>query len=133
MKNNIIRHGEIVIREITSLPDDLEQIFEGKGFIIGHSETGHHHVLDVNAVIYKPLSMEWRPSQYQEICKAVFGDAENQWPSEITLFRAKSDGKVVHQKTFDVHEPLDVMKGLYLKYTKRKFNYFTGLLERVRD
>jgi len=42
-----VAQGEVLIRRIDSLPASVTETQPEQGyFIVGHSETGHHHVLD---------------------------------------------------------------------------------------
>lgn len=128
-----LRHGEVYVIPIDVLPEGLEVEAEGMDHVLGHSETGHHHVLTADAVLYRPISPAYNGTAYQAICESIWGERTDLYPDELVPFRARTDGKVVHKKTFDVHAPIDVLKGLYVKYTKRRFNYFSKLMERVRD
>lgn len=41
---NIIRHGEVLLKPIDSLPEGAILEKTVKKEIVAHSETGHHHV-----------------------------------------------------------------------------------------
>jgi len=128
-----LRHGEVVVIPIDALPEGIELEYEGKNHPIGHSETGHHHVLTADAMVFNPVSAVSNSTAYQFLCKKIWGDDSTLWPEELVPFKAKSGGQIVHQKSFDVHAPIDVLKGLYVKYTKRRFNYFSKMMEKVVD
>jgi len=110
MKPQIIRHGEVILRPIISLPKEVKFEKKAKSHIVAHSETGHHHVLDSvkNIKVYS-----WNGRTYLEV-------------PEI--------GKLWHQKTgTDVHKEHKVMPSLYEVIIKKSFNYFSRAMERVRD
>lgn len=109
-----IRHGEIMLIPIDALPDGIEQIYKGKEYIIGHSETGHHHV----AVADFPVLTVFRP---------VGAD-------DGTLFlRVSKDARVEHKKSFDKHETKTLFKGLYQVTVKKAYDYFAKRMKRVVD
>ena len=110
-----IRHGEVVIVPIDVLPTGIEQVYAGKEYIIGHSETGHHHVAvadSLNALtVFRPVGAD-----------------------DGTLFlRVTKDSRVEHRKSFDQHETKTLLRGLYQITIKRNYDYFAKRLEQVRD
>lgn len=44
MENKGLRHGENLLIRVPPIPSDGTQ--HHKRYIVGHSETGHHHVLE---------------------------------------------------------------------------------------
>ena len=42
---NIIRHGEVILKQIDKIPNKATELEQTKSYIAGHSESGHHHVL----------------------------------------------------------------------------------------
>ena len=42
---NIIRHGEVILYP-TTLPTDAILSEQSNQYIVAHSETGHHHILE---------------------------------------------------------------------------------------
>src|SRR3990167_2850429 len=67
-----IRHGELFIQPVDKLPEGKKEAHNS--FVVGHSETGHHHILESD--------------QKFDIVKGA----------EI-YFELLAKGKVVHQKT----------------------------------
>lgn len=112
---NIIRHGEVILKPIAGLPKGVKLVREEKEYIMAHSETGHHHILEVKEKVdmSKIKVYSWNGETYLEV------------PEMTELW---------HQKTGnDVHKPHKVSKGFYKVNIKKSFNYFSGALERVRD
>lgn len=109
MKSQIVRHGEVILYP-TTLPENAVLSKETKKEIVAHSETGHHHVLEAKQdfKIYTHL-----------------GNTYIELPTVAELW---------HQKTGkDVHAPHKIAPAVYKIVIKKEFNYFSGLLERVRD
>lgn len=106
-----IRHGEILLIPIDELPKNIEQVFEGKEFIVGHSETGHHHVAVGDVTAFRPLGAD----------------------SKDVYLRVNRDSIVEHRKTFDKHETKTLFEGLYLCRPKTEYDPFDKLIREVRD
>ena len=128
-----IRHGEIQFIPVDELPDGLVETFSGKEHIMGFSETHHHHVLTGDITVFDTLSLANNGTIYKQICNALYGKTENTWPLELTPFRVNKDSKLKHLKSFDKHETLPVLKGLYLRVQKTAYDYFAKLRLRVID
>lgn len=103
--NKCIRHGEVMLVPI-------DRGFRGKqvtSYIVGHSETGHHHVLE---------------------SKKPFKISETDKRFVIELFEP---AKLVHKKTVDAHKTLTVPKGKYQVVHKTEYNPWTKTIQRVFD
>ena len=60
MKTQIVRHGEVILKPITSLPKEAVLEKETNEYIVAHSETGHHHVLATKEKTeVQGLFLEW--------------------------------------------------------------------------
>lgn len=110
-----IRHGEVMITPIEALPDGVEQIYAGREYIVGHSETRHHHVAvaDIGGTItmFRPVGAD-----------------------DSTLFmRVSKDSRIEHRKTFDSHETKVLFKGLYTVTIKKAYDYFKKAMTKVMD
>ena len=113
MKNNtpqIVRHGEVILKPVDSLPQGAILKETTKKNIVAHSETGHHHVLEA--------------TQDFEIY-TLMGDTYINIPSVATL-RHEKTGK-------DVHTPHKIAPAVYKIMIKNEFDYFAGVLRAVRD
>lgn len=112
MKKQIIRHGEVILKGIASIPKEARLIKEGKEIIVAHSETGHHHkltTLDTSKIkVY-----EWNGDTYLEV-----PEISNLW----------------HEKTGkEVHTPHKILPSAYKIVIKKEFDYFAGIIKKVRD
>ena len=110
-KERMIRHGEMLLMPIEALPSDVEQIFEGKEYIVAHSESGHHHVAVGDVTVFRPLG----------------GDTADLY------LRANKDSVLEHRKTFDRHETKTIQQGLYLCRPKSEYDPFLKIIQAVRD
>lgn len=105
-KRVAVTHGELFFLPVDEMPGGKTQSY--KMFVVGHSETGHHHVLE--------------SKQEFELLDGV--------DRAILL---QDVGKLFHQKTYDVHETQILAPGAYKVYYKKEYNPFTKVLERVFD
>ena len=100
-------HGEVTY---TLIKENVEgEISKHKTFIVGHSESGHHHVLESDVEFDKIM-------------------ADN--GMYIRLYDA---AKIVHQKTYDIHETTILEPGLYRFDIQKEYNPFTKQIEKMRD
>jgi hypothetical protein len=105
--NKAIRHGEVTLLPVNKLPKGSKAVHDL--FIVGHSETGHHHVLESKK--FEVLTTD---------------------TSELYL-RLFEPGKLVHQKTVNRHNDLIVQPGIYKVTQKLEYNPFTKMMQRVFD
>lgn len=91
---NQARQGDVYIKRVESLPEGLRIKSADHGqFIIAHSETGHHHVID-----------------------AVEGCEVFETDDPLTLYmRVIESTEVVleHLRSFDTHAPIKFTPGVY--------------------
>ena len=92
---NSCAQGDLFIRRIDTLPKNIKPLKPVNGqFIVAHSETGHHHVIeaDLGCKVYEdekdPMTL------YLEIIDAT----------EVTLR---------HLRSFDTHKPIAFLKGIF--------------------
>lgn len=114
MKPQIIRHGEVILYP-TNLPKGAKLEKTDSQIVVAHSETGHHHILEVkNKVDMSKIKVySWNGETYLEV-------------PEIA--------KLWHQKTGDeVHTEHAVVPSAYKVVIKKEFDYFKGILSAVRD
>lgn len=112
---NALRHGEVNYHPVDTLPEGLIEVEHTKEFIVGHSETGHHHV----AVAEKVTDFQ--------IFRPAGADSEELW------MRVTGNVKTEHRKSFDVHETKTIQPGLYKITGSREFNYAMKSVEADRD
>ncbi len=84
--------GELCIRRIDKLPRGLAPMAAQDGaFIVGHSETGHHHIV-------------------KERAAQAFIDRTNAF---IAYLDIAEPTVLEHLRAFDTHEPLALEPGIY--------------------
>ena len=105
----IIRHGEVILKPV-SLPKEAKLQKEVKDHIVAHSETGHHHRVKSKT----PFGI------YTLNGKTYLGVIE--------------DAMLIHEKTgADVHTPHKLVPAVYEVIIKRAYNYYSKMMEKVRD
>lgn len=115
MNKHIVRHGEVVLKQVDSLPKGAELIEESNKYMVAHSETGHHHILEVKDKVdmSKIKVYMHNGERYLEV------------PEMSELWHQKSGS--------DVHTPHKIVPGIYKINIKKHFDYFKGAMEAVRD
>lgn len=110
MKNNKpIRHGEIMLVPVDSVP--AGKTSKHAEFIVGHSETGHHHVLEAPDAQFEVTETE---------------------KNEL-FFRLFEPGRMVHKKTIDRHKDLVVQPGIYKRFHAVEYDPFSKVIRDVAD
>lgn len=104
--NKPIRHGEIMLVPVEDIP--AGKTTKPDLFIVGHSETGHHHVLEGN--------FEVTETDKQEL-----------------FFRLFEPAKLVHKKAADRHKDLVVAPGLYKRFHDTEYDPFEKVIRDVAD
>lgn len=108
--------GEIRVRRIEKLPDYvIEEKPENGVYIIGHSETGHHHVLDAN-----PATKVYRAKNAPEGMRILYAILDE--PTAL-----------IHKRSFDTHEPLLHAPGIYEYRLDREYDPYAELARAVAD
>lgn len=110
MKTNIYRHGELIMKPVTSLPEGAILKETTKRNIVAHSETGHHHILE---------------AQQDFKIYTLMDDTYIEIPS-IAELRHEKTGK-------DVHKTHKISPAIYKIVIKKEFDYFKGIIRQVRD
>lgn len=105
MKNKCVRHGEMLLKPITKAVKGTEH----HAFILAHSETGHHHVLESK----KPFVISQTDKEFL-----------------IELFEP---AKLVHKKSVDKHKTLPIAPGRYEVIYKTEYNPWDKVIQRVFD
>lgn len=108
--------GEIRMFRVDEIPARAVPMKKEYGhYIIGHSETGHHHVLEAERV-------------------GVFADPEA--PQGMTILYAvlESAGSLQHLRGHDTHAPHDFAAGDKIMFrTDREYDPYAELARRVAD
>jgi hypothetical protein len=111
---NRAAQGEIQIRRIAAVPVDVSALAPENGkLIIGHSETGHHHVLE-------------RPAKVS-VAKTA--------PDGMRILYAILDepNTLIHERGHDTHQPLALEPGIYEFRIGREFDPYAEIARRQAD
>lgn len=107
---NYCAQGDVYIRRVETLPKNAVVVKPDQGrVIVAHSETGHHHAMDADAVTMYRL-----PTSIMD-CLLVVDK-----PTALE-----------HLREFDTHEPIMFDKGIY--HVRRQQEYTPEGLRRVED
>lgn len=110
-KLRAIRHGEIMLMPVDTIPESKNnQTNQYDAFIVGHSETGHHHVLE------SKVKFELTETDKKEL-----------------YFRLFEPAKLVHKKATDKHRTLTIPAGLYKRYHDTEYDPFEKVIRDVAD
>lgn len=90
---NYIAQGDLNLFRVDEIPD----LKEADNRILAHSETGHHHVLEGNAV---------RVYQQDDF---------------VSYIDAQETAKIVHLRGFDTHETVEIPIGKYRVTRQREY------------
>lgn len=111
----IAAQGEITIKRIAKIPDGSTMMKPERGqFIIGHSETGHHHVISADGASVSVLD---RPPEGMRILYAIL---EN--PTSLD-----------HLREHDTHESIMLEPGAYEIRIAREFDHYAELARQSAD
>lgn len=103
------RHGEVILIQ-RELPQKAKVLETNKSIIVGHSESGHHHVLTATQPI-KVLEFEGK-----------------------TYLDIPLEAKLSHQKTgTETHGTQVIEAGTYERIIKRSYSYAEKIMKRVAD
>lgn len=112
---NCAAQGDLMIRRVATLPEGLNSMTpEGGNYIVAHSETGHHHVLEVadNVRVYEtddPMV------SYLEVVEAT----------------DKAEAVLKHLRDFHTHDAIRIDPGIY--QLRRQREYTPEGMRRVQD
>lgn len=110
MNTKIVRHGEVILKAVAELPKEAKLIDKTNKYVVAHSETGHHHVLE-STDKYEVYS--WNGETYIKLGKL---------------------GTLFHEKTgADVHTPHKIQPAIYKVIIKQSYDYFEKRMANVRD
>lgn len=107
--------GEISIRRVSAVPSGVTPLKPENGkFIIGHSETGHHHVMALDR------------KQAFEATNAPVG-------MRILYANLEAAGELVHERGNDTHETIGFEPGIYEFRLGREYDPYAELARAVAD
>lgn len=101
---NVAAQGEMLIRRVNAFTEEAKDYKpENDVFILAHSETGHHHVIDRDNV------------EVKEQTKNV--------PQGMAILQliVKEPAEIKHLRPTDTHESLQVDKGLWEIRLQREY------------
>lgn len=107
-KRVAVQHGEVFLLPVDSVRGNVAQ---HDAFIVGHSESGHNHVLE---------------------SKVKFDVITDEEKNELYL-RLFEPAKLVHKKSFDIHETRVIAPGEYKVYIKTEYDPFQQVVRNVWD
>lgn len=97
---NQMRQGEALFIEVDSIPEGLEEASPVNGnLIIAHSETGHHHVIDVSRISHKTGG--------SKTARHLI-DKTNEF---ISYLEVNDNCEVKHLRDHDTHKSMPLEKG----------------------
>lgn len=115
MRKPIANQGEIRIDQVSEFADVETKPFSEKsekGYIISHSEQGHHHILGGNVEVLERVTA----------------------PAGATILHAiVKEPTKLFQDAAVPHEPVSLDPGLYEFRIKREYDPFTEQARRVAD
>lgn len=100
---NMAAQGDLLIRRIDRLPEHLprEMQTENSEYVVAHSETGHHHVIEATADV------------------TAYQDPEDVWKAFLEV-RAEQV-ELRHKRGHDTHETIAIPKGVYELRRQREY------------
>ncbi len=96
--------GDVMFVRVDSLPVGVKPVAPEQGkFILAHSETGHHHVMEARQNV-KVFSTDNPLVSYLQVVEAT---------DEAETF-------IEHLRSFDTHEPIKFSPGIYKVINQRE-------------
>jgi hypothetical protein len=104
---NCAAQGDLLITRVQEIPEDaVLQTPEDEGvYIVAHSETGHHHVIESD-----PVEYFWAKSSNDE-------DFEGQ----VAYLRVNEPVTLRHLRSFDTHAPIQISPGIFRLNQQREY------------
>lgn len=97
--------GDLLIRRIEALPQGvMPMLTESGAYIIAHSETGHHHVVEARSSVVAYTSADPMVS-YLQVIEAT--DA--------------TEALLKHLRDYDTHETISIKPGIYELRRQREY------------
>ena len=117
----VAAQGEITIIRIGDAPKKVKNIdgkplaLEAGKLIIGHSETGHHHVLERQAGA--SVTVLEKAPEGMRILHAIL----------------QEPNKLIHERGHDTHETIELPPGEYEMRIAREFDHYAELARQSAD
>lgn len=115
----IAAQGEITVIRLGGVPRNKKLTgaamkAEGGNFVIGHSETGHHHVIEAKGASVSVLDKQ---------------------PEGMRVLRAilENPTSLDHLRDYDTHDPIKLEPGLYEFRIGREFDPYQEIARRQAD
>ena len=100
---NVAAQGDCFLVRIDALPEGVADANPENGsYVVAHSETGHHHLIEANQ---DHVKMYEDPGDPLTAYLMVIGD----------------DVKLEHQRSFDTHEALSFSPGIFQVRRQREY------------
>ena len=113
--SKIAAQGELTIMRVESVPTGCTPMkAEGGKFIVGHSETGHHHVIGAKGASVMELD---RPPEGMKVLYAIL----------------ENPGSLDHLREHDTHESIALEPGTYEIRVAREFDHYAELARQSQD
>lgn len=112
---NTAAQGEIFIERIKALPANAKKLTPTDGFyVIGHSETGHHHVIAAGdgVAVYE---------HHANGMKMLYAVLDN------------PGVQLIHMRDFDTHEPIEYGAGIFAHGTLIERDPYADEIRRQAD
>lgn len=111
----VAAQGELTLRRIDKVPSGCTKMQAENGkFVVGHSESGHHHVLDAKDTSVLVLD---NPPEGMRILYAILDN-----PNSLD-----------HLREHDTHESIALDPGIYEIRVAREFDPYAELARRSAD
>ena len=109
--NRVSAQGELTITKLDKSPKNIgEPVAPVHGkLIVGHSETGHHHVVDADCAVLTRIDVF---TAYLNVSKLT---------------------QITHQREYDTHPPIELQPGMYEFRTGREFDPFEEVTRASAD
>ena len=105
----VAAQGELTITRVSTIPKGNVVDSTGGKLIVGHSETGHHHVVDADCATLT------RVDEF------------------LAYLTVNKPTELVHQREFDTHRTVALQPGMYEFRTGREFDPFADLIRASSD
>lgn len=110
----VAAQGELTLRKVVKVPAGMTRVVAENGVVIvGHSETGHHHLVKDTVEVYESTTA----------------------PAGMRILYAivKDPASLDHQRPFDTHESIALQPGMYEIRIGREYDPYAEIARRQAD